>query len=137
MAAAVPEFDFQKCATPWLVKPDNPTDPAIGDWARISTNCSGLVYATHPTDVTLAYMLLSCGYGQTVAVTAGGSDRITQGEKIYMVDSTATARPTFTNAASGNNFAGYALPATETAAAATELLAAGATGDILLWSRPE
>ena len=137
MAAAIPQYDFQKCATPWLVKPDDPTDPAIGDWARLGVNCSGLVYATHPTDATLAYMLLSCGYGHTVAATAGAADRISQGEKIYMVDSTGTTRPTFTNVATNNNFAGYALPATDAAAAVVELVAQGGTANILLWSRPE
>ena len=38
MAAAVPEFDFQKCATPWLIRPTNPTDPTIGEPARVDSS---------------------------------------------------------------------------------------------------
>lgn len=136
MAAAVPEFDFQKCATPWLIRPTNPTDPTIGEPARVGANVSGLVYATHPTNVLLAYVVLSGGYGQTVpAVSVGNS--ITQGEKIYMTDAAGTTRPTYTNDSSGNNFVGYAMPATDTAAATDQLVANGSTGDILVWFRPE
>ena len=135
MAAAYPEFDFQKCATPWRVTPTNPTNPAIGEWARVGTNVGGIVYATVQGQATQAEILLSCGYGQTVPAAAAG-DAITQGEKIYVVDATTTTRPTYTNDSSGNNFAGYALPALGDAGNAT-LVAAAATGNILLWVRPE
>ena len=137
MAAAIPEYDFLKCATPWLVNPGDPVNPQIGDGARLGDNVFGLVYATHPTNANLAYIMLSGGYGHTVAAAAASGNSITQGEKMYVVDATATARPTYTNASSGNVFAGYAMPANEVAAATSQLVAANATGNIMLWVRPE
>ena len=100
-------------------------------------NVFGLVYATHPTNAGLAYIMLSGGYGHTVPAIAASGNAITQGEKIYMIDATGTTRPTYTNASSGNTFAGYALAANDTDAAATNLVGANSTGDILLWVRPE
>ena len=135
MAAAYPEYDFQKCATPWLVKPTNPTDPAIGESARVGAHVAGIVYATHPTDATLAQVLLSGGYGQTVSVSA--TDALAQGGKIYMVDATTGVRPTYSDVASSNTFVGYALPKDVAAAATAQLLGAGATGNVLVWFRPE
>ena len=137
MAAAIPERDFITFPASVLVTPTNPTDPAIGEGCRVGANVFGIAYATHPTTATVAYILLPGGYGQVVPAVADSGNAITQGEKIYMVDSTASTRPTFTNDSSGNNFAGYALPAEDDDADTAQLVAAGATGNILLYVRPE
>ena len=137
MAAAVPQYDFTTCPVAWPVKPTNPTDPAIDEGAHVGDNVFGIVYATVESDATLAHLLLSGGYGRIVPAAAATGNAITQGEKIYMVDSTGTTRPAYTNDSSGNTFAGYALPANLTAAANNTLVAAAGTGDIMLWVRPE
>ena len=42
MAAAVPEFDFQKCATPCVDQAHQPDcDPAIGEPARVGADVVG------------------------------------------------------------------------------------------------
>ena len=135
MAAAVPEYDFLKCATPHIMRTTNPTDPAIGELARVGVNVAGLVYATHPTNALLAYVLLSGGYGQTVPALST-TNAISQGDKIYMVDAAGTGRPTYGNVTAGA-FVGYALPANEADAAVAILVPAGGTGDIMVWFRPE
>ena len=136
MAAAFPEFDFNSSVRPVLIRPTNPTDPAIGEAARVGADVSGLVYATHPTNALLAYVLLSGGYGQTVAAVSVANS-ITQGEKLYMTDVAGAVRPTYTNDSSGNTFVGYAMPADEAAAATDQLVANGATGNVMCWFRPE
>ena len=95
------------------------------------------MYATHPTNTALAYMVLSGGYGHTVAAVAGSGNAISQGEKLYMTPVSGNTRPTYTNVSANNFFVGYALAATDAAAGANNIVAAGATGDVLCWFRPQ
>ena len=139
MADATPQFDFQKCATPWPVRLTNPTVAVIGELGRVGANVSGMVYSTVQGQAQVGNLLLTCGYGQIFSAAAASGNAITQGEKVYMVDGTTgpVVAPTVTNTEAGNTFVGYALPKDVEAAATDQLVAAGGSGDILVWFRPE
>ena len=97
------------------------------------SDVSGLVYATHPTNALLAYVLLSGGYGHSGSGTYRLTNTITQGEKLYMTDAAGTGSAHLHQRwPAGNTFAGYALPANEADAAATVLVATGATGNVMV-----
>ena len=132
MADATPQFDFQKCATPWPVRLDNPAVAVIGELGRVGANVAGMVYSTVQGEARVGNLLLTCGYGQILSITPTAA--LNQGAKVYMVDGTT---PTLSDSESGNNFVGYALPKDVDAAATQELVAAAGTGDILVWFRPE
>ena len=139
MADATPQFDFQKCATPWPVRLTNPTVAVIGELGRVGANVSGMVYSTVQGQARVGNLLLTCGYGQILSASAASGNAITQGEKLYMVDGTTgpVVAPSVSNDSSGNNFIGYALPKDVDAAPIDQLVAAGGSGDILVWFRPE
>ena len=134
MADATPQFDFQKCATPWPVRLTNPEVAVIGELGRVGANVSGMVYSTVQGQARVGNLLLTCGYGQILSAEAASGNAITQGEKVNMVDGTTgpVVAPTVTNGA--GTFIGYALPKDVEAAATDQLVAAGST---LVWFRPE
>ena len=88
MPDATPQFDFQKCATPWPVRLTDPSVAVIGEFARVGT-IVGMVYSTVQGQTRVGNLLLTCGYGQVLSVAAASGNAITQGEKLYRVDETS------------------------------------------------
>ena len=137
MPNATPQFDFQKCATPWPVRLSSPDEAAIGEYAHVG-GIAGLVYSTVQGQPRVGNLLLTCGYGQILSVDAASGNAITQGEKLYMENATAGAHDqSLTNTATGNTFVGYALPKDMADAPTAQLVAGGGTGEVLVWFRPE
>ena len=138
MPDATPQFDFQKCATPWPVRLTDPSVAVIGEVARVGS-IVGMVYSTVQGQARVGNLLLTSGYGQVLSVTAASGDAITQGEKLYRVDETADGEhdQVINNTEVATLFAGYALPKDVDAAATDQLVAAGGTGEVLVWFRPE